>query len=159
MKNTAGFTLIELMIVVAIIGILASVSLPSYQSYTARAKVAEAITLVSEFKPGIIDYYKVNGEFPADNAQAGVPESRYVIGNYVRGASIENGAIHIEMGNKVSAHMKGKVLTLRPMTVIGSPESPISWVCGDSAVPEGMAPVGENKTTLGREVLPADCRG
>ena len=154
-----GFTLIELMIVVAIIGILASIALPSYQTYTTRAQVVEALTLAEEIKGAIKEYYKYKGEFPADNASAGVPMPQYLIGNYVKGITVENGAMHVKLGNKVSAAVKGKVLSLRPLVVTGSPQSPISWNCGYSDAPEGMEAVGDNETTVDSMFLPAMCRG
>ncbi len=158
MKQAKGFTLIELMIVVAIIGILAAVSLPAYQDYTLRAKVGASIALVSELKPHIIDYYKTKHRFPDGNAQAGIPDSHYIIGNYVKSVEVEDGAMHIEMGNKVSESMKGKILTLRPIVVEGSPDSPVSWICGNDIPPEGMKAIGKNKTSLEARHMPASCR-
>jgi type IV pilus assembly protein PilA len=158
MKKQRGFTLIELMIVVAIIGILASISIPAYQDYTTRAKIAEAIVLVSELKPNVVSYYRAKNKFPADNMQAGIPDSQYILGNHVQGVSVKNGAIHIEMGNKVPADLKGKILTLRPIVVEGSPESPISWLCGHDPAPTGMKAIGDNLTNLEAKHLPAACR-
>lgn len=158
LSRNSGFTLLELMIVVAIIGILASVSLPAYQSYITRAKIAEAISLAGEIKPKIIEYYREKGRFPKDNFQAGVPEAKFLIGNYVSSISVDDGAVNIVMGNKVSESIKGKVLTIRPIVVIGSPASPISWVCGDDPAPEGMEPIGDNQTSLENPYLPSSCR-
>jgi type IV pilus assembly protein PilA len=158
MQKNRGFTLIELMIVVAIIGILASISLPAYQDYTTRAKIAEAIALVSELKPNVVSYYRAKSKFPEDNVQAGIPDSQYILGNFVQGVSVKNGAIHIEMGNKVPEDITGKILTLRPIVVVDSPESPISWLCGHDLVPNGMQAIGENLTTLEAKHLPAACR-
>lgn len=158
MKKHNGFTLIELMIVVAIIGILAAVALPAYQDYTTRAKIAEGIVLVGELKPHIIDYYKSKNRFPVNNQQAGVPDPQYIIGNYVKQVTVRDGAIHIEIGNKVPAIVDGKILTLRPIFVTDSPESPVSWVCGFDSAPEGMEAAGENQTTVDMRYLPSSCR-
>ena len=158
MHNQSGFTLIELMIGVAIIGIMASVSLPAYQVYVSRAKVAEALALVGELKPNVIEYYRSKGRFPKDNQQAGVPPSQYIIGHYVTSVAVDSGAIHITMGNKVNAGMQDKVLTLRPLIVTNSPASPVSWICGHDEIPPGMQAVGDNRTSLSTEFLPAACR-
>ena len=153
-----GFTLIELMIVVAIIGILAAVALPAYQSYTIRAQLVEALVLVDELKPNIKEYYKDRGRFPKDNEQAGLPGEDLLLGNYVQGMAVANGAVHITMGNKVNQHMQGKILSLRPIVVAGSPASPFSWVCGNSEVPDGMEAAGDNNTDIPAEFLPSACR-
>jgi type IV pilus assembly protein PilA len=153
-----GFTLIELMIVVAIIGILASIAIPAYQDYTIRAQVVEAFSLASELKPSIQEYRKEHGRMPADNGAAGVPDSQLLIGNYVTRIEVVNGAMHIEFGNLANDNIKGAVLTLQPLVVKGSPASPMSWRCANRAIPNGMEAVGENRTTIDRKYLPSSCR-
>jgi len=156
--KTQGFTLIELMVVVAVIGILAAVALPSYQTYTARAQLAESLVIIGELKGSVAEYYKHKGRFPKDNAEAGIPEKHLLLGNYVSGIELEDGAFHITLGNKVNQQMTGKLLSVRPVVVIGSPSSPFSWLCGASAIPEGMKPVGSNKTDVEIALLPGACR-
>ena len=153
-----GFTLIELMIVVSIIGILAAIALPSYQSYTVRAQIAEALTLAGELKGEIQDVYKQSGRFPANNRVAGLPASQYLIGNYVESIDVANGALHIRFGNKASKLIGGKVLSIQPLVVPESPASPISWNCGRSSPPKGMRTVGDNRTDVDRQFLPYACR-
>ncbi|ALP54800.1 pilus assembly protein PilA [Candidatus Tenderia electrophaga] len=153
-----GFTLIELMIVVAIIGILAGVAIPSYQTYTTRAQVTESLVIVGELKSMVAEYYKQRGQFPADNAGAGIPAADLLLGNYVRGIELTDGAFHVEFGNKVNKILEGKILTIRPIVVTGSPLSPFSWVCGNADIPEGMEASGENRTDVDRTLLPASCR-
>ncbi len=153
-----GFTLIELMIVVAIIGILASIALPAYQQYTIRAQVVEAFSLASEMKGAIQEHRKEHGRMPKDNASAGVPEPHFLIGNYVKRVEVVDGAIHVEFGNFANAAIDGKIVTLQPLVVKASPASPMSWRCGYRGIPEGMTTTGENRTNVDRNFLPSTCR-
>jgi type IV pilus assembly protein PilA len=154
----SGFTLIELMIVVAIIGILASIAIPAYQSYTIRAQVTEAFSLASELKGPIQEYRKERGTLPADNAAAGVPAPEKLIGNYVTRVEVNQGAISVTFGNFVNKSIEGQIVTLQPIVVKGSPASPMSWRCGYRGVPNGMEPVGENRTNMDAKFLPVSCR-
>lgn len=153
-----GFTLIELMIVVAIIGILASIALPAYQAYTVRAQVVESFSITDELKHSAIDYYKHTGKFPINNKAAGIPEPKYLLGNYVKGVELKGGAFNITFGNKANMNLTDKVLTIRPIVVKGSPASPTSWICGNSSIPDGMEAVGDNNTNLDQGFLPTSCR-
>lgn len=153
-----GFTLIELMVVVAIIGILAAVALPAYQTYIGRSKIAEAINLATYVQTKSIEFYEFTGRFPADNKEAGVPAANKLLGNYVTGIEVIDGAIHVTLGNKVGKILEGKILSVRPITVIGSPESPTSWLCGTAQPPGGMEAVGEDRTSIESQFLPVSCR-
>ncbi|MDJ0908006.1 MAG: pilin [Woeseiaceae bacterium] len=153
-----GFTLIELMIVVAIIGILASIAIPAYQDYTIRAQVTESFSITNELKLSIRDFYKVSGRFPANNAEAGVPATEHLIGNFVTGVEVVDGAMHVEFGNYVNGYLVGETITIRPLYVTDSPTSPISWVCGYREPPTGMSASGEDRTTLDTKHMPAACR-
>ena len=153
-----GFTLIELMIVVAIIGILASIAIPAYQDYTIRAQVTEAFSLASELKGSIQEFRKDRGRLPRNNHEAGVPEPDKLIGNYVTQIEVEGGALHVRFGNNANKNIEGKIVTLQPLQVIGSPASPMSWRCGLRAIPKGMEAVGANHTDLENKHLPAACR-
>ncbi|HFB8941574.1 TPA: pilin, partial [Neisseria gonorrhoeae] len=108
-----GFTLIELMIVIAIVGILAAVALPAYQDYTARAQVSEAILLAEGQKSAVTEYYLNNGEWPENNASAGVASSDKIKGKYVKEVKVENGVVTATMNSSnVNKEIKDKRLSL-----------------------------------------------
>lgn len=158
MNHMKGFTLIELMVVVSIIGILASMALPSYQVYIQRSEVTEALSMASTVRQNINNYYVEHLEFPADNAAAGLPAPAMLIGNRITGVTVNGGALHVTLGNKASRPLQGKTLTFRPAVVRGSPASPISWLCGYDTPVTGMEAIGLNNTDLDSQFLPAACR-
>ncbi|MEM7404026.1 MAG: pilin [Pseudomonadota bacterium] len=154
-----GFTLIELMIVVAIIGILASVAIPQYQVYTVRAKLAEGFTIASGVQQSINEFYVHHRTFPTDNDAAGVPAAKYLLGHHVKSLEVDGGALHIAFRKDVLPGNDSPVLTIRPLVVTGSPESPIAWLCAEQKIPAGMQPVGQDRTTITSRNLPTSCRG
>ncbi|HFA7539006.1 TPA: pilin, partial [Neisseria gonorrhoeae] len=123
-----GFTLIELMIVIAIVGILAAVALPAYQDYTARAQVSEAILLAEGQKSAVTEYYLNNGEWPANNTSAGVASPPSDIkGKYVQSVTVTNGVVTAQMNpSGVNKEIKGKKLSLWAKRENGS----VKWFCG-----------------------------
>ncbi|HEZ8669086.1 TPA: pilin, partial [Neisseria gonorrhoeae] len=122
-----GFTLIELMIVIAIVGILAAVALPAYQDYTARAQVSEAILLAEGQKSAVTEYYLNHGEWPKDNTSAGVASASKIIGKYVQSVTVENGVVTAQMKpSGVNKEIKDKKLSLWAKRENGS----VKWFCG-----------------------------
>jgi type IV pilus assembly protein PilA len=157
-RNESAFTLIELMIVIAIIGILATIALPSYQDRVIRAQVSEGLGLADFVKQSVAAHYARNRSMPRSNAAAGLPESKLIIGNYVTGINVKDGAIDITFGNRANKYLVGKTITLRPAVVAAAPVVPIAWVCGNASAPEKMKVMGENTTNLPPSHLPIDCR-
>ncbi|HGH6683768.1 TPA: pilin [Neisseria meningitidis] len=122
-----GFTLIELMIVIAIVGILAAVALPAYQDYTARAQVSEAILLAEGQKSAVTEYYLNHGIWPGDNSSAGVATSSEIKGKYVKEVTIANGVVTATMlSSGVNKEIQGKKLSLWAKRQAGS----VKWFCG-----------------------------
>lgn len=158
MKKTSGFTLIEIIVVVAIIAILAMMALPSPDPAIARKQVVESMELIEDYKKLVAFYNKSTQVFLKDNKEAGIPAADKLLGNYVDRIDLKDGAFHIHFGNKAHPNIKGKTLSVQPIMVQGSPESPISWICGKAAVPTNMKAVGENRTDLELKDLPLNCR-
>ncbi|HFA4210144.1 TPA: pilin, partial [Neisseria gonorrhoeae] len=122
-----GFTLIELMIVIAIVGILAAVALPAYQDYTARAQVSEAILLAEGQKSAVTEYYLNHGIWPKDNTSAGVASPADIKGKYVQKVEVNNGVVTAQMKpSGVNNEIKGKRLSLWGRRENGS----VKWFCG-----------------------------
>ncbi|EMT3160255.1 pilin, partial [Neisseria gonorrhoeae] len=108
-----GFTLIELMIVIAIVGILAAVALPAYQDYTARAQVSEAILLAEGQKSAVTEYYLNHGKWPEDNTSAGVANPTEIKGKYVKSVTVAKGVVTAQMASTgVNKEIQGKKLSL-----------------------------------------------
>ena len=129
-KLNSGFTLIELMIVVAIIGILAAVAIPQYQNYVARAQVSEALSLASGAKVAVAEYFNTNGTFPADNSTAGLTEPTDFKGNWVESVTVSvvgGNALITALFSSTDAHSKlqGGEVTLTAVDHGGS----IAFAC------------------------------
>lgn len=153
-----GFTLIELMVVLAIIAILALMAVPLHRDKFIREQVVEAMRLTDIAKAPIAAAWAAASTFPDDNAAAGLPAPDKVVGNYVKSLTIEGGAIHVVFGNQANGALRDMTLSLRPAIVEDAPIVPVAWVCGFAATPEKMTVVAANKTDLPKNWLPVNCR-
>jgi len=125
-RHTDGFSLIELMVVVAIIAILASIALPAYQDYVARAQVAEGFSLSTGAKDAIALHYGDHGVYPADNADAGLAAPASINGRYVSSVSVDSGGnISAMFSSSASSKISGQTLTLSVTDVGGA----LRWQC------------------------------
>ena len=126
-----GFTLIELMIVVAIIGVLSAIAIPAYQDYTIRAQVSEGLRLSAGAKVALIDYYANNGDWPKDNGAAGLADEHDIVGKYTEHVKVKDNVIEIKF-DKDGAHaaIRDKTLTLTATAEAGD----TSWECASDAI-------------------------
>jgi len=153
-----GFTLMEMMVVVAIICILALIAAPSYLDQIVRKQIVDAVPLADIAKTPIAAAWATAQSFPHDNAGAGLPPADKIVNNFISSLSVQDGAIHIAFGNNANALIKGKILSIRAAVVVDAPIVPVAWVCGNAAGPGKMTIKGENKTNIPAAYLPLNCR-
>ena len=142
MKQQKGFTLIELMIVIAIIGILAAIAIPAYQDYIVRSKVSEGLNMAGAAKLAVAETYDSTGDYPSvANVSYGLPPAASIAGNYVTSieAAATNGVITIEYFN-VHTDVDGNTILLTPTAGVGATK----WACTSAAIAS--------------KYLPANCR-
>ena len=153
-KIQKGFTLIELMIVVAIIAILAAIAIPAYQDYAIRAQVSEGLTLADGAKTAVAEFYTNKGTLPASNQTAGVATAASIGGSYTQSVTVGTGGIITVkygstgasngFGTKANSNLDQKTVSLSPITKAGS----VSWTCK----------AGVTGTAVVSKYLPSSCR-
>ena len=157
-----GFTLIELMIVVAIIGILAAIAIPAYQNYTIRSQVTEGLNLAGAVKTSVAEYFANNGTWPV-GLVGNAPALGYTAmpsGKYVASVNVATGTIIITYGGQANAALTASpLLDLRPRL---STNQDVVWVCGQHAAPANMTdpatPSTADATSVVSRYLPSNCR-
>ncbi|MGH8474429.1 MAG: pilin [Methylococcales bacterium] len=166
-RKQQGFTLIELMIVVAIIGILAAVAIPAYQDYTVRSQITEGLNMAAEAQAGVAEYYSTHGKLAANNTEAGMATAQSLTGNYITAVTVANGKISVTYGNNANTQISGKKMDINPY---GNEAKEIVWICGNGTAPTtakqdathlaGYATTtpAADATDVENKFLPAACR-
>lgn len=137
-REQQGFTLIELMIVIAIIGIIASIAIPLYTNYVIRSQVAEGINLSLSAKVAATEYFQNHGVFATTNGSAGLEAGVSIVGEFVTQVQLAaGGAIQITFGNRAHPDINGAILSMTPASNLGS----VTWDCtGDALLPNKYVP-------------------
>lgn len=160
-RKSGGFTLIELMIVVAIIGILASLAVSAWETYTVRAQVAEGLGMAAGAKTPIADAWMQTGVAPIDRVAAGLTSNATdTSGGYVSGVDIIGGRVDVTFGNDAHASVAGQTLSLTPY--VNPSETAIVWRCGYADAPSGTIMDAANgpyqSGSIAARYVPSICR-
>lgn len=156
-NRESGFTLIELMIAIAIVGILASIAVPAFSNYLGRARISEGVNYAEGCKTGFLEYYSTNGSFPTTNVQANCPS---ITTANVQSVTVGNDGIVVQLatGNTIPSAARGKYIYLQPLNsgnaLAKNNDTIVSWAC--SIADKGKKALPTNSSAY--DVVPAICR-
>ena len=160
-RHNRGFTLIELMIAMAIVGILAAIAIPAYQNFTLRAQVTEAVKLANTLRIDVAEYQANTGEWPNTVKSLGLDQNK--TGNRVIELRIENGTIIGTFGGIAPPRLNGKTLAMRPALLVGEDWQQVIWQCGNERLEKtdikvDFAGSADVAGSVEDQLLPAECR-
>ena len=156
-----GFTLTELLIAMAIVGVMAAVAIPTYQNFVLRTQVSEALQLASTLRIGVAEYQANTGAWPQSIKSLGLGQNK--VGNRVIDLRIEDGTIIATFGGTVAPRLNGKTLAMRPGLLVKEDSEHVIWQCGNEQLVEkntkvDFAGTAEVATSIEDQLLPAECR-
>lgn len=157
----SGFTLVELMIVLAIVGILAAIAIPSYQSFVLRSEITEAFRLANTLRIDVAEYQANTGQWPQSVKSLGLTQNK--VGNRVVDLGIDNGTIVATFGGSAAPRLNGKTLILRPGLLVAEDSQQVIWQCGNERLEKkgikvDFAGSADVASSIEAELLPAECR-
>ncbi len=154
-----GFTLIELMTVMAIVGVLAAIGTGAYRHYVARSQLAEPLALAGPARAAVAEYFGHTGRLPADNITVGLLAPEHYASRRLASLEVEHGAIHLHLNGRSQPALQGRVLTLRPAWHPDGRDGRLLWLCGPARPPgDGWVVGGVDRTDVPARLLPPSCR-
>ncbi|MFN3234433.1 MAG: type IV pilin protein [Gammaproteobacteria bacterium] len=154
-RNIKGLTLLELIVVLAVIGVLSSLAMISFNDFSVKAQVAEGLTMAPPYKMAVVEYFMTNGDAPKDRQEAGLtPNQSDSKGNYISSLNIVNGVLDMGFGNDSSSAISGKKLTHTPYE--SEDLLSVTWRCGQADAPDGLKAMGTSSGQTTANYIPSN---